>query len=465
MNTLEHVQKVFGNFPADYFADKNAYKFRFYVLDDLVHSGPQGLRPYQAADEAEIVNLYKDIHDVALYVHSPWCRSRCTYCYYHQAKVEDEPGLRRLVKAEQRHALLLEEKIGLKAKNVPSIYFGGGTPTVLPEALLEDNLSFFAERYGGDGCEFCCEASPYTLTANKMDMMLQYVNRLSLGVQSFDADILKCIGRGPIDERIEGRIRTAIQRFPAVNIDLIYGLQHQTLENWLPSVQRAIDLGVTSITAYRLELREGTPIVQSYLKNPEQFPDEIACRDMYLRTKEMLLKAGYRENLVGWFLLPQVADTKVYRERWEKQTPCVAFGPDVHSYGADHFYDTLADRDAYIRAVNDGQLPIEGIGDVTPDKQLIWYALAQWKSNQPLSKAILRSKYGEVRLQWFMGLIRDYVNWQALIETRETIELTESARSILDWILGDVIREGLLNGSAQSDEIEMLEPELIPVPA
>src|SRR5512145_1591026 len=147
MNALENVYKTFGSFPGDYFADKNALKFRFYVLDDIVHMGQNSIRPYRDEDEVEIIDLYRDVRDVAIYVHSPWCRSRCTYCYYHQAKVEEEPALRRLVQAEQRHALLLEEKIGLKAKNVPSIYFGGGTPTVLPDALLEDNLAFFVGRY------------------------------------------------------------------------------------------------------------------------------------------------------------------------------------------------------------------------------------------------------------------------------------------------------------------------------
>lgn len=447
MNHPENVSSAFNNLPMDYFVDKNPIKFRFYVLDDIVHAEKGGVRPYHDTDEPYIINLYKDIEKVAIYVHTPWCRSRCTYCYYHQTKVGEESELRRLILAEQGHAMLLEEKIGLKSKRVPSIYFGGGTPTILSDALLEENLSFYVGRYGGDGCEVCCEASPYTITSQKLDMMVQYVNRLSIGIQSFDNNLLKSIGRGAIDQSTEQLISKAVKQFPAVNIDLIYGLQTQTLEAWLCAVQKAIDLGVTSITAYRLELREDTPILRSYIKKPEQFPNEMMCRDMYLHAKDMLLKAGYRENLVGWFLLPQVADTQVYRERWEKQTPCVAFGPDVHNYGADHFYDTLANQDAYIAAVNAGKLPIACIGDVNDKKQLIWYALAQWKANQPIYKDILQKKFGADNLNWFLGLIQDHVKWQ-IIEVDEKIQLTEAARSMLDWILGDIINFGLKNGQS-----------------
>jgi oxygen-independent coproporphyrinogen-3 oxidase len=274
--------------------------------------------------------------------------------------------------------------------------------------------------------------------------MTQYVNRLSIGIQSFDANLLKVIGRGAINQNTERLINKAVKQFPSVNIDLIYGLQTQTMDAWFRAVQKTIDLGATSITAYRLELRENTPILRSYIKNPEQFPDEMMCRDMYLQAKDMLLKAGYRENLVGWFLLPQVADTQVYRERWEKQTPCVAFGPDVHNYGADHFYDTLANQEAYIAAVNAGKLPIACIGDVNDKKQLIWYALAQWKANQPIYKDILQERFGDDNSEWFLGLIQDYVTWQ-IIETGEKIQLTETARAMLDWILGDIITFGLNN--------------------
>lgn len=238
-----------------------------------------------------------------------------------------------------------------------------------------------------------------------------------------------------------------VERFPAVNVDLICGLPMQNPVNWLDSIHKAIDLGITSITAYRLELRDGTPIVRSFMENPDQFPDEVMCQDMYFQAKDMLLNAGYRENLVGWFLLPQIADTTVYRERWEKQTPCIAFGPAVHNYGADHFYDTFGDRDAYIEAVDAGKLPIERVGKLNSEKELVWYALAQWKSNRPLYKDILRNKFGEEKLQWFLGLIDNHLAWQTLYESDEAIEITETARAILDWILGDIINNGFANGS------------------
>jgi coproporphyrinogen III oxidase-like Fe-S oxidoreductase len=143
MNTLD----LLNNLPDRYLEDKNTLGFRFYVLDDIVRAGSGKPISYDYTYEPHILELYQDKPAVALYVHSPWCRSRCTYCYYHQGLEVQEQEMRDLIQAEHQHALWLENKIDLKSKAVRSIYFGGGTPTILPATLLEENLSFFASRY------------------------------------------------------------------------------------------------------------------------------------------------------------------------------------------------------------------------------------------------------------------------------------------------------------------------------
>ena len=433
----------FGSLPEGYFDGKDASKYRFYVFDDIVHADGAKPIPYNSSHEQRIVDIYKDQESVAIYVHIPWCECRCTYCYYHQARVKDEQTLRDLVQAEQQHAAMLEDKIDLRSKKVPTIYFGGGTPTILPDDLLDEHLSFYVDRYAQDGCEICCEASPYTLTPTKLDVLEEHVTRFSVGIQSFDGKLLKAVGRGPIDESIEKLLVDAIARLPTVNLDLIYGLPGQTRKHWIESVHKAIELGAPSITTYRLEIRQDTPINKQYRKHPELFPDEPTCWTMCIEAKDALLEAGYKENLVGWFLLPNVADTVVYRERWEHQTPCVAFGPRVHNYGADHFYDTLESHEAYVAAIAAGELPIEHVYTVSDKKKLIWYVLAQWKSNKPAYKEELRKRFGDQLSKWFLGLIQNYVSWDMLVETSDVIEMTESARLALDWVLGDIINAGL----------------------
>jgi oxygen-independent coproporphyrinogen-3 oxidase len=142
---------------------------------------------------------------------------------------------------------------------------------------------------------------------------------------------------------------------------------------------------------------------------------------------------------VGWFLLPQVKDTVVYRERWEKQSPCIAFGPALHNYAADHFYETLSDRHQYIAAVEAGKLPIRHTYTMTTEKQLIWYVMAQWKSNSPVYKSVIIQRFEHEFLNWFMGLVQNYITWEVLKETGDKLEITEGYLYILEWILLELI--------------------------
>jgi oxygen-independent coproporphyrinogen-3 oxidase len=278
-----------------------------------------------------------------------------------------------------------------------------------------------------------------SLNAKKIDILERYINRLSVGVQSFNDRILKVVERKHTAAQARDVLREVVPRFASVNIDLIYGLHTQSLEDWFSSVETAIQLGVQSVTIYRLDIRETPSIITKFRSEPDKFPDENMCQVMYNRAKDMLEAAGYTENLVGWFLLPQVSDTTVYRERWEKQSPCIAFGPGLHNYAANHFYETLSDHEAYIAAVDAGQLPIQTIYTMPLKKQLIWYVLAQWKSNSPVYKSVILKRFGEDLLSWFMGLIVNFIEWKVVIDSGDKFEVTEYAHYIIEWILLELI--------------------------
>jgi oxygen-independent coproporphyrinogen-3 oxidase len=230
-----------------------------------------------------------------------------------------------------------------------------------------------------------------------------------------------------------------IPRFASVNVDLIYGFYQQSISDWLASVETAINLKVQSVTIYRLDIRETPAIIRTFRQEPDMFPDEWVCWRMYDEARRILKSAGYRENLVGWFLLPRVKDTTVYRERWEKQSPCIALGPGLHNYAADHFYETLMDHEEYIAAGEAGKLPIQNIYPLSPEKQLIWYVMAQLKSNSPVYKSVIIQRFGHDLLNWFIGLVRNYLTWGVLTESGDELQLTEDNHYILEWILLELI--------------------------
>lgn len=426
--------------PDDYFAGKDGTTYRFTILKDIAAAGTDVPVPYDDSHQDDIIGLYGKYKDFALYVHFPWCVEHCSYCHYYRSSMVKKPELERMVRAEKKHALMIDKWIGLPSRDVRSIYFGGGTPTVLPTDLMEEAIGYYVERYGSkEGCEVCSESSVLTLTAKKIDILERYITRLSVGVQSLDDRILKIVERKHTAARAKEVLKEVVPRFPSVNVDLIYGLYMQTLDVWLATVETAVQLGIPSLTIYRLDIRETPAIIHMFRKEPEKFPDEHTCWRMYDEARRMLETAGYTENLVGWFLLPRVKDTTVYRERWEKQSPCIAFGPGLHNYAADHFYETLADHGEYIAAVEAGKLPIQHIYNLTPEKQLTWYVMAQLKSNSPVYKSVIRERFGPDRLNRFMGLVRDYLTWGVLRETGDKLELTENNHYILEWMLVELI--------------------------
>ncbi|MCP5054996.1 MAG: radical SAM protein [bacterium] len=432
--------KVAGILPEDYFNDKDGTNYRFTILRDIVQSGNNKPIGYNDSYHDEVIGYYDDYKDINLYVHVPWCVEHCSYCYYYSGGVVKRGVMDRLLEAEKKHAEMMEEKVGFENKTIRSIYFGGGTPTVLPNPLLDDFVGYFANRFGGkEKLEFCVESSIQALNRRKIDILEKYANRVSIGVQSFDNNILKIVERIHSAEKAEEILREMVPRFNSINIDLIYGLHDQSLDLWLDSVQKSIDIGVQSVTTYRLNIRETPAIIETFRKEPDRFPDENMCRRMYEEAREMYEAAGYKENLVGWFLKPQVKDTTVYRERWEKQSPCIAFGPGLDNYAADHFYQSILNHDKYIEAVNAGKLPITLFYKLDLEKQLIWYVLAQLKSNSPIYKDVIVKRFGEKRLDWFMGLARNYIAWNVLIDHGDRMEFTRENLYILEWMLIEVI--------------------------
>ena len=426
--------------PENYFEGKDGTNYRFTILKDIAVAGSAEPIPYNDSLQDEIIGLYGKYRDFTLYIHCPWCIEHCSYCHYYRGPMLKRTELSSMLEAEKEHARMMDEWIDLPNRNMRSIYFGGGTPTVLPADLLDETIGYYVEKYKDDDeCEVCLECSPITLKPRKIEILERYIDRLSVGVQSFNDRILNIVERKHTGAMAEEVLTEVIPRFPSVNVDLIYGLYEQSLSDWLASVETAVKLKAQSLTIYRLDIRDVPAIIRSFRQEPEKFPDEPMSRRMYEEARQMLFAAGYRENLVGWFLLPQVKDTTVYRERWEKQSPCIAFGPALHNYAADHFYETLPGHDEYIAAVNAGKLPIKHIYPLSPEKQLTWYVLAQWKSNSPVYKSVIIERFGQDPFNRFMGLIANYLTWGVLIESGDKLEITEEHHYLLEWVLVELI--------------------------
>ena len=246
---------------------------------------------------------------LSLYIHIPFCKSKCAYCDF-----ASFPG--REAMWEAYFAALCGEirAAGDDIHRVETVFFGGGTPSLVPETYIAGALAAAREAFCfAPGAEVSLEANPGTLTMEKSRAYREMgVNRLSIGVQSFDARLLKDIGRihAP-GEAVEAVRMAKAAGFANIGIDLMYGLPGQTMGAWEATLETALSLPLAHISAYALIVEEGTPMAA----REDELPDEEDVLSMQRLCTRALAAAGFaryeisnyarrgfacRHNLVYW---------------------------------------------------------------------------------------------------------------------------------------------------------------------
>ncbi|MFN3329704.1 MAG: radical SAM family heme chaperone HemW, partial [Pyrinomonadaceae bacterium] len=244
------------------------------------------------------------VENAGIYVHFPFCRSRCSYCdfvteiYTERSKVEE------YVKAlclEIRNSSLCEEA------KVDTIYFGGGTPSLLEPRQLEEILKAIHASFTIEPkLEFTLEMNPATVSYEKLRAYRDLgVNRASFGVQTFDDNLLKILAR---HHTAEDALKTfeILRRagFENISFDLIAGLPYQTLEGWQRDLEKALELKPEHLSVYLLEIHENTPLAEQIRTGRRPMPDEDLAAAMYELTLEKLKSAGYVHYEISNFALP-----------------------------------------------------------------------------------------------------------------------------------------------------------------
>ncbi len=255
----------------------------------------------------------------SLYIHIPFCCQKCNYCDFTSFS-SGEKDYDKYVDVLIKELEFKKTKYSLN--HLETLYIGGGTPSVLSLSSLEKLLSYIKENFSFiPSYEFTMEGNPESIIKDKLILMHKYgVNRLSMGVQSFNNDILKFLGRSHNRTQVFQAFQKAREAgFKNINIDLIYGIPNETIGSWQESLRTAIKLSPEHISLYQLKIEEGTPLYQRLLKNEiELFPDNVG-EEIYLWNREILKKENYinyeisnyakegcfsKHNLKYWNYLP-----------------------------------------------------------------------------------------------------------------------------------------------------------------
>lgn len=286
---------------------------------------------------------------LGLYIHTPFCQTKCPYCDFNTYQgIESQMG-------DYREAATSELRLWGRALGRPAartVFFGGGTPSYLPEGDIAAMLEAAADAFAIDaGAEVTIEANPGDLNAAACRGLLrQGVNRLSIGVQSLDNGLLRLLGRRHSAAEAVDAFRAARDAgFGNVNLDLMYGLPHQTLAQWEDTITGLAALAPEHISLYALTLEDGTPMRRWAQQGKIPEPDPDLAADMYDLARWVLSGAGYRHYEISNWARPgyESRHNLIY---WRNE-PYLGAGPGAHSrLGQYRFWAALSPGDYARRA-------------------------------------------------------------------------------------------------------------------
>lgn len=303
---------------------------------------------------------------LGIYVHVPFCASRCSYCDFATA-VYDEAAAQRYMAALGREFAASAPLLG-KAR-VDTLYIGGGTPPTLGATSLARLLATAASRFDVSAeAEVTCEANPESLSPAVLDALAANgVNRLSLGIQTFDPDMLRTLGRPHDAEGAEDAYWHARRAgFENVSVDLMYGLPGQSARGWEEDLARVLGLKPEHVSIYALTLEGDVPLARDYAAYVFPGGDEQAA--MYYHAIDALSAGGFTHYEISNFARPG-RECRHNLKYWRDEE-YVGFGPSAASFRAGGRYRNPADLDEYCTAAAAGRWPLTDAEPSDPYREM-----------------------------------------------------------------------------------------------
>lgn len=325
------------------------------------------------------------------YVHIPFCAVRCGYCDFNTYTSKELRG----VSQDEFHVPLIQEVAlskqllstwAIPDRKLTTIFFGGGTPSMFEASQISQIIDSLRASFGlSDDIEITLEANPEGLDYLKLEeLRTAGVNRISLGVQSFDQQVLDVLDRVHSRDKVIAAVTKARELGFRVSIDLIYGAPGESLESWRSTLEQAIELGVEHVSAYSLIVEDGTAIARKIARGELVEVDEDLNADKYLLTEELLGQAGLSNYEVSNWGNPSLHN----QAYWQSQD-WWGYGPGAHSHISGARFWNQKHPATYTAALAKGS-PAAGFEYLDPRTQQEEQLLLMLRTDRGVSSALLR---------------------------------------------------------------------------
>ena len=323
------------------------------------------MRPDTAGDFVAQMNTPSATDEpFEIYLHIPFCRVRCTFCYYNVVPNSFRTVVNPYVESLHKEIDLIAQLPALRGHAVETVYFGGGTPTYLQDDQLRDLITHLKTAFTlTPDAEFTCEAEPTTITEAKLHVLKELgVNRMSFGIQSFHPEIAQLNGRIAKPEIVQRALEWATAMdFRVLNIDLMSACLGETMETWKYSIDATLAYEPEHLTIYRMEIKPGTPLYTLLQLEPSMRKKFVSDADelaMILYAEERLAAAGYRhDSSFAWIREPRFSQQ--HRLQTWHGKDLIAFGESSFGYANGYLYQNIRHHRPYCATVDGGRLAVD----------------------------------------------------------------------------------------------------------
>ncbi|WP_333809403.1 radical SAM family heme chaperone HemW [Flavobacterium sp.] len=368
-----------------------------------------------------------------IYIHIPFCKQACHYCDFHfstNLKKKDEMVLALAKEIEMR-------KNEFQDEIVETIYFGGGTPSILS---IEDLKFLIDEVYRNykvvENPEITVEANPDDLTENRIiELSKNKVNRLSIGIQSFFEDDLKLMNRAHNAEEAKKCLETATQYFDNISIDLIYGVPEMSNEKWLQNIETALSFGVPHISSYALTVEPKTALHSFIQKGIIPQPDDEVAQEHFHILVDKLSENGFIHYELSNFGKENYF-SKNNSSYWLGKK-YIGIGPSAHSYDGKNRGWNVSNNSLYIKSIQENKLPIE-IETLTKTDRYNEYIMTGLRTIWGVSLERIEQEFGKIYLDYLNQQATKFIEDHLLFIDNNILRTTKKGKFLSDGIASDL---------------------------
>lgn len=373
-----------------------------------------------------------------IYIHIPFCVQKCSYCnFYSIANLT--------LKSDFLKALALEiagRKAVFENQTVETIYFGGGTPSLLSAEEIESILSLLSVHYRwGDDMEITLEANPDDLTPDYLaELALTKVNRLSIGIQSFNDDILRQINRRhSADQAKQSVINAQKSGFGNLSIDLIYGIPNQGDAQWLENLSLAAQLQVPHLSCYALTVEEHTVLNTLIERNRAEAPNEEDAVRQFDLLMDFAAKEGYHQYEISNYCRKNLY-SRHNRAYWNG-VPYLGFGPGAHSYSGNTRKWNITHVAEYIQGIKHGTSVSEE-EVLTLRDRFNEYLMTALRTDVGVDLDLVRSRFGEHFAKWIECELGK-IDSELFTMCERRVVLTQKGKHWADYVTRELFMDEL----------------------